>query len=190
MNLTTINKSWFFLKTVAAVSTVTACVAPSIAIAEDLPSVNWRMQALWDAGTTPYEYEEKFVERVSELTDGKFEIRLFAGGQLVPAAQAFEAVRAGAFQMMKTFDGYEAGSIPAFAFTSTVRLVFLSLTSTKLGSMRKGELSWLVRPMRQLVSTTLHLRFMGKNPSILNFLSNLWMIWMAKKAVSLAWPAR
>lgn len=124
MNLTTINKSWFFLKTIAAVSAMTACVAPSVAIAEELPSVNWRMQALWDAGTTPYEYEEKFVERVSELTDGRFEIRLFAGGQLAPSAQAFEAVRAGAFQMMKTFDGYEAGSIPAFAFTSTVPFGF------------------------------------------------------------------
>lgn len=121
----TINKiSGVFFRSVVAVSALTACAIPSFAAAQELPSVNWRMQALWDAGTTPYEYEEKFVERVSELTNGKFEIRLFAGGQLAPSAQAFEAVRAGAFQLMKTFDGYEAGSIPAFAFTSTVPFGF------------------------------------------------------------------
>ncbi|MFN4276981.1 MAG: TRAP transporter substrate-binding protein DctP [Ferrovibrio sp.] len=87
-------------------------------------AVKWRMQALWDPGTTPQKFEERFVKRVSELTGGKFTIELFAGGQIVPAAQAFDAVRGGAFEMMKTFDGYEAGKIPAFAFTSTIPFGF------------------------------------------------------------------
>jgi TRAP-type mannitol/chloroaromatic compound transport system substrate-binding protein len=87
-------------------------------------TVKWRMQALWDPGTSPQKFEERFVKRVSELTGGRFTIDLFAGGQIVPAAQAFDAVRGGAFEMMKTFDGYEAGKIPAFAFTSTVPFGF------------------------------------------------------------------
>jgi len=99
-----------------------ALAAPVAARAQE--AVEWRMQALWDAGTTPYEYEKKFVERVSELTGGEFTIKLFSAGQLVPANQAFDAVRAGAFEMMKTFDGYEAGKIPAFAFTSTIPFGF------------------------------------------------------------------
>lgn len=86
--------------------------------------VKWRMQALWDGGTTPQKFEQVFVKRVSELTGGQFEIELFAAGQLVPANQAFDAVRGGAFQMMKTFDGYEAGKIPGLAFTSTVPFGF------------------------------------------------------------------
>ncbi|MFT0548433.1 TRAP transporter substrate-binding protein DctP [Allopusillimonas ginsengisoli] len=86
--------------------------------------VKWRMQALWDGGTTPQKFEEVFVKRVAELTDGQFEIELFSAGQLVPANQAFDAVRGGAFQMMKTFDGYEAGKIPGFAFTSTIPFGF------------------------------------------------------------------
>jgi TRAP-type mannitol/chloroaromatic compound transport system substrate-binding protein len=86
--------------------------------------VEWRMQALWGAGTTPQLFEEKFVKRVADLTNGNFEIKLFAGGQLVPSAQAFDAVRSGAFQMMKTFDGYAAGKIPTFGFTSTVPFGF------------------------------------------------------------------
>jgi len=87
-------------------------------------AVKWRMQALWDPGTTPQKFEERFVKRVAELTGGKFTIELFAAGQIVPAAQAFDAVRGGAFEMMKTFDGYEAGKIPAFAFTSTIPFGF------------------------------------------------------------------
>lgn len=87
-------------------------------------TVKWRMQALWDPGTTPQKFEERFIKRVAELTGGRFTIDLFAGGQIVPAAQAFDAVRGGAFEMMKTFDGYEAGKIPAFAFTSTIPFGF------------------------------------------------------------------
>jgi TRAP-type mannitol/chloroaromatic compound transport system substrate-binding protein len=88
-------------------------------------NVTWRMQALWDGGTTPQKFEERFVARVGELTGGRFKINLFAAGQIVPAAQAFDAVRGGAFEMMKTFDGYEAGKVPAFAFTSTVPFGFV-----------------------------------------------------------------
>ncbi|AAV97298.1 TRAP dicarboxylate family transporter, DctP subunit (plasmid) [Ruegeria pomeroyi DSS-3] len=84
----------------------------------------WRMQALWGGGTTPMLYEEKFCARVLELTGGTLEITPFSGGQIVPPAQAFDAVRGGAFQMMKTFDGYTAGKIPAHGFSSTVPFGF------------------------------------------------------------------
>ncbi|MGQ9366131.1 TRAP transporter substrate-binding protein DctP [Azospirillum sp. ST 5-10] len=103
-----------------AVGAASGLAAP--AIAQD--GVTWRMQSLWDGGTTPQSFEERFVKRVGELTGGRFKIELFSAGQIVPAAQAFDAVRGGAFQMMKTFDGYEAGKIPALAFTSTVPFGF------------------------------------------------------------------
>ncbi|MFC5584845.1 TRAP transporter substrate-binding protein DctP [Nitratireductor kimnyeongensis] len=108
--------------TASALGGAATLAMPAVARAED--TVQWRMQALWDGGTTPFEFEKKFVERVAELTDGKFDIKLFSAGQLVPANQAFDAVRSGAFQMMKTFDGYEAGKIPSFAFTSTIPFGF------------------------------------------------------------------
>lgn len=115
-----------FLKTagIAAVAAGTVAAPSLIRRARAQESVSWRMQALWDPGTTPQKFEEKFVERVAELTDGGFKLELFAAGQIVPAAQAFDAVRGGAFQLMKTFDGYEAGKIPAFAFTSTIPFGF------------------------------------------------------------------
>lgn len=82
--------------------------------------VSWRMQSLWDGGTTPQQYEEIFVQKVAEKTGGAFELKLFSAGQIVPPAQSFDAVRGGAFELMKTFDGYTAGKIPAHAFTSTI----------------------------------------------------------------------
>lgn len=113
-------RAW--LKTAAAGTAAAAVAAPGVARAQ--ATVTWRMQALWDGGTTPQKFEEQFVQRVAELTGGRFKINLFAAGQIVPAAQAFDAVRGGAFELMKTFDGYEAGKIPAFAFTSTVPFGF------------------------------------------------------------------
>ncbi|OEY67590.1 TRAP transporter substrate-binding protein DctP [Marinobacter sp. X15-166B] len=94
------------------------------AAAAGKPTVNWRMQVLWEAGSTPYEYEKKFVQRVAQLTDGKFSIRVFGEGELVSATRAFDAVRKGTVEMMKTFDGYETGITPAFAFTSSVPFGF------------------------------------------------------------------
>jgi len=104
-----------------------ALAAPAIVAATSVRAqgvTKWRMQALWGGGTTPMKYEESFCARVKELTGGSLEITPFAGGQIVPAAQAFDAVRGGAFEMMKTFDGYTAGKIPAHGFSSTVPFGF------------------------------------------------------------------
>lgn len=109
------------------VAAATALAAPAVMSAGSARAQNvtkWRMQALWGGGTTPMRYEERFCARVAELTAGSLVIEPFAGGQIVPSAQAFDAVRGGAFQMMKTFDGYTAGKIPAHGFSSTVPFGF------------------------------------------------------------------
>ena len=108
---------------------LTTLAAPAIVSANTKPAsaqrrVEWRMQALWDGGTTPMNYEEAFCSRIRELTGGTFDIKAFAGGAIVPNAQAFDAVRGGAFQLMKTYDGYTAGKIPAHGFTSSVPFGF------------------------------------------------------------------
>src|SRR3990167_1845489 len=95
------------LKSSLVAATAVGAAVPLVSHAQ--ATVTWRMQALWDGGTTPQKFEERFVARVAELTGGRFKINLFAAGQIVPAAQAFDAVRGGAFELMKTFDGYEAG---------------------------------------------------------------------------------
>jgi len=108
----------------AGIAGTAAVAAAAPAIVRAQASVTWRMQTLWDGGTTAQKFEEKFVARVAELTGGKFKINLFSAGQIAPPAQAFDAVRGGAFELMKTFDGYEAGKIPSLAFTSTIPFGF------------------------------------------------------------------
>lgn len=112
-----------------AMTGVTALGAPALVAASSTSvaaqkKVEWRMQALWGGGTTPMTYEKAFCDRVRELTGGTFDIKAFSGGSIVPNAQAFDAVRGGAFQLMKTYDGYTAGKIPAHGFTSSVPFGF------------------------------------------------------------------
>ncbi len=107
-----------------AVLAAPAIVASSSTSFAAKNKVEWRMQALWGGGTTPMKYEKAFCDRVRELTNGMFDIKVFAGGSIVPNAQAFDAVRGGAFQLMKTYDGYTAGKIPAHGFTSSVPFGF------------------------------------------------------------------
>ncbi len=127
-----------FLKTTLTTAAVAGAAVPLTAHAQ--ATVTWRMQALWDGGTTPQKFEEKFVARVAELTGGRFRINLFSAGQIVPAAQAFDAVRGGAFEMMKTFDGYEASKIPSFAFTSTIPFGFAESDEYEAWFYEKGGL--------------------------------------------------
>ena len=86
--------------------------------------IKWRMQVLWDPGTLPYKVEEKFVDRVKELTNGRLEIKLFAPGSLVPTAQMLDSLQAGMIDMMKQYEGYYIGKMLEVAFTSALPLGF------------------------------------------------------------------
>ncbi|OWU73821.1 TRAP transporter substrate-binding protein DctP [Phaeobacter sp. 22II1-1F12B] len=122
--------------------------APAVVAASSVRAqgtIQWRMQALWGGGTTPMLYEEKFCDRVRELTGGSLDITPFAGGQIVPSAQAFDAVRGGAFQMMKTFDGYTAGKIPAHGFSSTVPFGFPEADQYEAWFYERGGLDMAAR---------------------------------------------
>src|SRR5699024_6755999 len=107
--------------TAAAAATV---ALPTMASAKELAKISRRMQALWDGGTTPMRSEEMFAKRVVDLPRGQFDIRVFSGGQIVPSNNGFSAVRSGAFELLKTNDGYVAGRDPVFAFTSSVPFGF------------------------------------------------------------------
>src|SRR5690606_1379208 len=48
----------------ALAGTTGALLAAPFAARAQSPAVTWRMQALWDGGTTPQKFEERFVARV------------------------------------------------------------------------------------------------------------------------------
>jgi len=62
----------------------------------------------------------RFAEDVSKMSSGRFEIKFFEPGALVPALECFDPVSKGAIEACWTPDGYHAGKVPALVFFTTV----------------------------------------------------------------------
>jgi TRAP-type mannitol/chloroaromatic compound transport system substrate-binding protein len=86
-----------------------------------LPSVTWRLAASWPKSLdTLYGGCELIAKRVAEITDGKFQIRTFAAGEIVPALQVLDAVQAGTVELGHTATYYYFGKDPAFTLATAV----------------------------------------------------------------------
>lgn len=93
--------------------------APAIAAAE--PKIKWRLASSFPKNLdTLFGGVEGFCKRLSELTDGKFEIRAFAGGEIVPGLQVLDAVKDGTVEVCHTAPYYFFGKNEAFAFDCAV----------------------------------------------------------------------
>src|SRR5688500_19356866 len=57
---------------------------------------------------------------VAEATDNRFQIQLFAAGEIVPALAAADAVQKGTVEMAQTASYYYFGKDPTFAFGTAV----------------------------------------------------------------------
>ena len=98
-----------------------AVAAPIAAQAADLPTIKWRLASSFPKNLdTIFGASELFCKRVSELTGGKFSIRAFAAGEIVPPLEVMDAVRAGTVEMGHTASYYYVGKDPAFAFDCCV----------------------------------------------------------------------
>ncbi len=108
-----------FLKKAAVGASVGAIAAP--ALAESMPTINWRLASSFPKSLdTIYGAAEVFSKRVSQLTGGKFNIRVFAGGELVPGLQVMDAVQAGTVEMGHTASYYYFGKDATFALDAAV----------------------------------------------------------------------
>jgi len=98
---------------------VGAVAAP--ALAQTMPTVNWRLASSFPKSLdTIFGAADVFTKRVSALTNGKFNIRSFAGGEIVPALQVMDAVQAGTVEIGHTASYYYFGKDPTFAFDCAV----------------------------------------------------------------------
>ncbi len=87
------------------------------AAAQDAPLVKWRMSTSWPKSLdTMYGSAEHLCARVLELTNGKFQIRAFAGGDIVPPAQNFDAVSNGTVECNHVLASAYVGKEPAVGF--------------------------------------------------------------------------
>ncbi len=85
------------------------------------PNIRWRLVSSFPRGLdTIYGAAEVLSERVREMTDGRFIIRPYPAGEIVPGLQVMDAVQQGTAQMGHTASYYFIGKHPAFAFDCTV----------------------------------------------------------------------
>ncbi|MBE7383109.1 MAG: TRAP transporter substrate-binding protein [Leptolyngbya sp. SIO1E4] len=92
---------------------------------DETKAVDWRMASSYTPSLdTVYGGSEVFVERVSELTNGKFTISLSAAGELVPGLEVLDAVQQGTVQAGHTNSYYYRGKNEALAFDTAVPFGF------------------------------------------------------------------
>ena len=65
-------------------------------------------------------FGEKIASRVSALTEGRFEMRIFAAGEIVPPLQVLDAVQNGTVECGQTAGYYYVGKNPALAFDTAL----------------------------------------------------------------------
>jgi TRAP-type mannitol/chloroaromatic compound transport system substrate-binding protein len=108
-----------FLKKAAVGLAAGAVSAP--AIAQSQPAIQWRLASSFPKSLdTIYGAAEILSKRVSESTDGKFQIRVFSAGELVPGLQVLDAVQNGTVECGHTAPYYYIGKDPAFAFATAM----------------------------------------------------------------------
>ncbi|WP_448187235.1 TRAP transporter substrate-binding protein [Azospirillum sp. sgz301742] len=103
----------------AAAATTATIAAP--AIAQSMPEVKWRCASSFPKSLdTIYGAAEEVARRVSDATDGKFQIRTFGAGEIVPALQVLDAVQNGTVQCGHTVSYYYVGKDPTLGFDSAM----------------------------------------------------------------------
>jgi TRAP-type mannitol/chloroaromatic compound transport system substrate-binding protein len=127
-----------FLKKAGLGLAAGAAAAPGIvnaqATAAGLPSVSWRMATSWPKSLdTLYGGAEHVAKLVSAATGGKFNIKVFAAGEIVGGLQVLDAVQNGTVECGHTATYYFFGKDPTFALSCAV----------PFGMNSRGQNAWM-----------------------------------------------
>ena len=99
----------------AGVAAASAVAAP--AIAQSMPEVKWRLTSSFPKSLdTLYGGSELFAKTISEMSDNKFQVRVFAAGEIVPGLQVADAVQNGTVEAGQTAAYYYFGKHANFVF--------------------------------------------------------------------------
>jgi TRAP-type mannitol/chloroaromatic compound transport system substrate-binding protein len=108
-----------FLQAAGVGLAATAVAKP--AIAQSMPELKWRLTSSYPKSLdTLYGGSEVFANGVAEATDNKFQIQVFAAGEIVPGLAAADAVQSGTVEMSHTSSYYYFGKDPTFTFGTAV----------------------------------------------------------------------
>ena len=108
-----------FIRNTGLAGILAAGSAPAFAQAS--PEVKWRLASSFPKSLdTIYGGAETISKRVAAVTNNKFQIQLFAAGEIVPAFGVVDAVQNGTVECCHTAPYYFFGKDPTFAFACAV----------------------------------------------------------------------
>ena len=108
-----------FLKNAGAGLAAGTLAAP--AIAQSLPAVKWRCTSSFPKSLdTIHGGADVMANRVKALTDGKFQIQVFAPGEIAPALQALDVTQNGTVECCHTCSYYYVGKDKTFGFGTAI----------------------------------------------------------------------
>jgi len=103
----------------AATAVASTIAAP--AIAQSMPDLKWRLASSFPKSLdTLFGGGENFAKFIGEMTDNKFQVRVFASGEIVPGLQVLDAVQNGTVEMGHSAGTYYIGKDPTLAFDTTL----------------------------------------------------------------------
>jgi TRAP-type mannitol/chloroaromatic compound transport system substrate-binding protein len=107
--------------------------APAIAQSAEL---RWRLASSFPKSLdTLFGTAEHVAKRVHDATAGKFQIRVFAGGEIVPPFGVADAVQSNTVEMAHTASYYFIGKDPTFAFD----------TAMPFGLNARQQVAWMTQ---------------------------------------------
>ena len=107
-----------FLKNTGLAGILAAGSAPAFAQA---PTIKWRCASSFPKSLdTIYGTAETAAKALAEATGGRFQIQVFAAGEIVPGLQVADAVQNGTVECGHTAPYYYIGKDPTFAFGTAI----------------------------------------------------------------------
>jgi TRAP-type mannitol/chloroaromatic compound transport system substrate-binding protein len=104
----------------ASVAGAAALAAPNLVRAQQ-PQIKWRCVGTYPKTIdTLYGAQELVARRVSEMTEGAFQIQNFGPNEVVPGLQVMDAVGGGTVECGFTASLFYIGKDPSLAFGSTL----------------------------------------------------------------------
>jgi TRAP-type mannitol/chloroaromatic compound transport system substrate-binding protein len=101
---------------------------------ESSKTYRWKMVTTWPPGfPVLQEGAERFADNIKAMSNGRLNIKVYAGGELIPPLQTFDAVSQGTVEMGHGSAYYWAGKVPEAQFFSTV----------PFGMTARGMNAWL-----------------------------------------------
>ena len=110
-----------FLKSASLAASATAAAAVASPALAQSPEIKWRMTSSFPKSLdTLFGAAQTFSKYVAEATDNKFQIQVFAAGELAPALEAANVTGAGSVEACHTASYYYWGKDPTYAFGTVV----------------------------------------------------------------------